>query len=323
MSDHFDADGLERAFAARGASAALFLAREAMHRKHWDSAIHQLRRALGSDPDSAEGHALLSICLTNSNRLFAAEHEARRALSLEPELGLAHLADASVLVGTRKLADARAAFERLIALEPENVSAFLGLAQLARLQGDRAEQRRRLEQALTIDPVDESVLVELGTFHLVERNWAEAERFAREAQNVATDAPEVLVLLGHLALQRGNVDEARDHALWALEQNAIDPPALALLASIQSRQSPLLGLWWRYSVWMQSKGDRGQIVILLVAWLVVQVLEQVFKDVGWPGGATAISMLWFGVAVYSWVGPSLFVRALRRELEQVRLKSTF
>lgn len=301
----------------------LDLALRAFDQELWPNAIHHLRRLLGSDPEHALGHALLSICLVQTNRLFAAEHEANRAAALDPQLPTVHLALGGVALGKKRLDEARASFETALSLEPENVAAHLSLAELRRLAGDTRGQRLLLERVLSMAPDDVQVLVALGVCHLTSGALDEAARYAEEARALAPDSVPVLVLFGELALRAGRVDEARDHALWALQESAVDSGALSLLASVKARESPLLGLWWRYSVWMQAKGDTAQIVILIAAWLVVQVLELALKDLGQVQAAEAVSTVWLGVAIYSWVGPLLFQRALEKELTRVRLREDF
>lgn len=320
MSDDFEPEGV---FAGLEGTLSLQAAVRALAMGHTEGAVLHLRRLLGSDPTHAEGHALLSRVLVAQNRLFAAEHEAKAALSIDPELITGHLAMAYVLLGNRKLEDSRRAFERVLELEPESVQAVLGLASLARLQGRREEEHRELLRALQLDGEDEEVLVALGNWHLVAGQLDEATQYAERAKALVLDDAEMLVLLGHLALRRGNVEEARDHALWALQQGAMNVSALSLMASIQARQSLVLGLWWRYSVWMQARGDKGQIALLITGWLLFTVARLVSDDLGTPTLASTFEYVWLGICAYSWVGPGLFARALEKELAQVRLKGNF
>lgn len=319
MSDDFEREGSFGGPSARSLQAAL----HALAMGHTDGAVLHLRRLLGSDPTHAEGHALLSRVLLAQNRLFAAEHEAKAALSIEPELINGHLAMAYVLLGNRKLSHSRQAFERVLASEPESVHAVLGLASLARLQGKREDEQRELLRALQLDGESEETLVALGNWHLVGGQLDEATRYAERAKDLVADDAEVLVLLGHLALRRGNVEEARDHALWAVQQGAMNESALRLMASIQARQSLLLGLWWRFSVWIQARGDKGQISILISGWLLFTITRLVSEDLGTPTLAGAAEYVWLAICVYSWVGPGLFARAIQKELERVRLKGDF
>lgn len=302
---------------------ALLAASVALSVGNLHGAVMHLRRSLGADPHQADAHALLARVLTAQRRLHAAEYEANAALAIDPELVEAHFAAAEVQLAGRRLGEARKSLEQALALEPNQTAALLGLARLATLQGRRTEALRELERALAISPDSPEVLVALGNWHLDAGHLDEAARFAERARDGAQDDLEVLVLLGHVALRRGQVEVAHDHALWALGQNAADPAALGLMASIRARQSPLLGLWWRYSVWMTARGDSGQVVILLVAWLAFRVAELASRDLGVPALATTFNFVWLGLALYSWVGPGLFRRAVEKELEQVRLRGGF
>lgn len=325
MSDeHFtDEPDLERNFAGDPSTRALWAAAGALRHGNLSGAVLHLRRLLGSDPQHAEAHALLSRVLVAQQRHFAAEHEARAALAIEPELVSGHLALAEVHFAHKRLAAARAAWEHALQLDPSEVDAVRGLARIAHVEGRPADEHRELLRALELDPQATETLVELGRWHLQRGELAQADDYAQRARSEAPDEADVLVLLGHLALRHGRVDEARDLALWALGQGPMDPGALGLLASVRARQSLLLGLWWRYSVWMAARGEKRQIVILLAAWLAFRVAELVSRDLGVPTLATITEYVWLAVVVYSWVGPGLFMRTIEKELEAVQLRRDF
>ena len=301
----------------------LTLARQMLSMGQVGAAVHHLRRLLGSDPNHASGHAMLAQCLVASNRLFAAEHEARAALALEPESPEGHHALAAVHIGNRQLTEAQREFEHCLATAPEDTSAIYGLAQIAWLQGRRADARKELERALALDPEETDVLVALGNWHLEAGQLDEAERHVEAARAVDEEDAGLLVLRGHLALRRGQVQEARDFALWALSDGPANIAALQLMAAIQAHQSVWMGLWWRYSVWMQARGDKGQIVILIVAWLLFRFGTLVSEDLGSAAIAQGVQYAWLALCVDSWVGPGLFARAVQKELDGVRLRHDF
>ena len=118
-------------------------------------------------------------------------------------------------------------------------------------------------------------------------------------------------------------DEARDHAIWALQKNPSDSRALHLLVSIKTRRSLVLGLWWRYSVWMGSLGEGRSVLVLLLAFVLYRfgvITAEVYgeKDVG-----ELITLFWYCVVAYTWFGPALFYRSLKKELQSVRLDQDF
>jgi tetratricopeptide (TPR) repeat protein len=318
-----DEEDFEKGAASSSFNQAMDSALFALRLGNLDGAVLHLRRLLGSDPSDAEGHALLARVLVMQKRLVAAEHEARAALGIDPELINGHLAMAYVQLANRTLRDAAKTFERVLELDPESTAAVMGLAQLARLQGRHDDERRELERAVKLDLEDEAPLVALGHWHLLAGELEQAGRYAQRARDLVEDDLEVLVLVGHLELRRGNIEAAKDHALWALQQGPMNELALSLMASIQARQSLLLGLWWRFSVWLQARGDKGQIAILITGWLLFTVARLVSGDLGTPTLAMVFEYVWLGICVYSWVGPALFARAVEKELEQVRLRGDF
>ena len=63
--------------------------------------------------------------------------------------------------------------------------------------------------------------------------------------------------------------------------------------------------------------------MLLGAFLVVRVLQQVLRDVDMATAAEAVGYVWLMVCIYTWIGPGLFRRKVQDELGAVRLKNEF
>ena len=129
--------------------------------------------------------------------------------------------------------------------------------------------------------------------------------------------------MGHVQLRRGRVEEAREHAVWALRGDPRDRTALLLLAAVKTRGNPFLGLWWRFSTWMGSLGDGRAILVLLAGYAAYRIAVISLDEADQKGLASLISLLWLAFAAYTWVGPAIFQRAVRRELAEVRLDKSF
>lgn len=69
---------------------------------HLDGAIDSLKQLLSLEPDCAEAHAYLSMCLLDKRRLHAATKEAEIAITLEPEIELSNYAVAHVMMAQRR-----------------------------------------------------------------------------------------------------------------------------------------------------------------------------------------------------------------------------
>lgn len=305
------------------ASVLLHMAENQMRQGNVDHAIETLKQALGQDPNLAEGHALLAICLLSTKRLHAAAHEAGIALTLEPELPLAHHAVGSVKLAQRRFAEAERAFKTLLDLEPESAQNHRSMAHLLVLTRRPDEADRFLQRALALDPGNPDIFADMGDRCLDRGEVDAAERWARQVLEQQPEHLEGLVLMGSVALARGDISKAREHALWALRINPQDYGALHLLTAVKSRSNWFMGLWWRYNTWMGQLGMKRAIVVLLVAFILYRVATIATTQAGHPELSALVQVLWLGICVYTWVGPGIFMRSLQKELTSVTLKPEF
>ncbi len=301
----------------------LNLGRSQLAHGNLHGAVEMFKRALSENPDDADAHAVLSLALLRQKRLHAAEHEAQLALTLEAELPLAHAAAASVALARRQFSRAQEHLHRLLELEPQEPDNLRLQAHFHDLTGKQALRRETLLRALSFNPDDPYTLAALGDEALERGDLVEAERRAQETLAADAQFLDGLVLMGQVHLRRGHLEEARDHAIWALRQNAADEGALKLLVDIQARKSWVLGLWWRWATWMGTLSDTRGMLVLLGAFAAQRIATQAAIDLKLPTVAMLISLVWLGIVVYSWVGPSLFNRMLQRELAGVKLDERF
>jgi len=287
---------------------------------HDDGAIDQLKRALTEDPDLAEAHAWLALCLLRKRRLHAAVVEAGLAITLGPELVLSHWVAAEVAIAKRDFKKAEQHIETLLAEAPENPLVHRLKARWLTLAGRRSERLPVLEQARRLAPDDPDTLAALSS-HYADIGEAEtARQLADEALRIQPQNHNALVAMGWALLLRGDKGGAREHAIEALRADALAPDALALMTSIKMRANPLLGVWWHYATWMEKIGQTRSVIVLLTAFVIYRLAVIVADQQGASGFASGIQIAWLAVVVYSFVGPILFRRALQRELESVKLR---
>lgn len=298
-------------------------ARRQLERGDAAGAIETLRRALGQEPADAGLHALLAAALLSARRRHAARLEAEQAVGLEPESSLAHRVLGYVRLAFRDHGGAARAFQAAVALAPHDPQARLGLGRLHAAAGRRAEARAAFEEALALDPGELDAQVELGDLALEAGRREEARGRALEVLRESAEHEGGLALMGRVLLADGEVEEARRHALAILAADPRSAAALHLLVAAKARRSPLLGLWWRWNAFMSSLGD-GRAILVLVGLYVAQRLATVaLADAGAPGAAGWVSTGWLVFAAYTWIGPAVFSRLLRKELDTVRLKPGF
>jgi tetratricopeptide (TPR) repeat protein len=286
-------------------------------------AIESLRQALSADPDHSGAHALLALCLHDERRLHAAEHEARLAVGLDPDSGLAHYAAAMVALARRDFALAEEHLVRAIALQPEHTHSLLGLARLYLLWNRAPEALPLLEKARELAPDDADTWAALGDYYKSQRDFDRAEQFAREGLKFNPDNADALLVMGEVLLHRGDTAGAREHALLVLRQNANHEGGIHLLTAVKARESPLLGLWWRFNAFFGGGSIMRRVVMLLGIYLAYRVGVLVAGDLGHPNLQGVLAITWIGFCIYTWVGPALFQKQIKRELEPATLHSKY
>jgi len=286
-------------------------------------AVEMFKQSLGEEPDNAEVHSYLSICLLQLKRVHAAGVESAIALQLDPMSRLSLSIAARVAIARNQLEEAEELAERAVAADPEHAGPLRLQADLCRLRHRPTKALELLTRARALDPEDVDTLSDLARIHLDAGRLDQAEELAREALAMEAGDPGALVVMGHIFLSRGDLDAAHDQAVWVLSNNPDNTRALTLIASIKARRNPVLGLWWRYHTWMSKLGQKGVVVALLGAYMVYRVVAQATEDLGHANLSEGIEYAWLGVCAFTWFGPVIFKRMVDKELGRVELDPDF
>ena len=121
-----------------------------------DQAAEQLKQILASDPNDADAHAMLSLCLSHDEDSWHdATREAEQAIHLAPDFATSHYAMAVVLANRNRFPEASKAIEEALRLDPYQPEFY-------RLAGSIQAQQQHWQPALdfaseglAIDPDDE------------------------------------------------------------------------------------------------------------------------------------------------------------------------
>jgi lipopolysaccharide export LptBFGC system permease protein LptF len=74
---------------------------------------------------------------------------------------------------------------------------------------------------------------------------------------------------------------------------------------------------------MNSVGSTRSILVLLFAYLVFRVTTMGFNDLGQPEIANYVQWAWLAIVIYTFVGPTVFMKSLKKELSEVKLSREF
>jgi len=290
---------------------------------HIDGAIDVLRDLLSNAPDFAEAHAYLAICLLKKRRGYAATQEAFIALTLEPESSLALYALALSQFAQRQFREAELYIQRLLEIDPNDARYYRLLADLYTATEHKTKVLPLLEKALVLDPEDPDTQSKLSDYYLAVNNLGRAEYHALQALQIAPEHADALISMGQVLLQKGDITNAREHAIWALRIEPGNTSALYLLTAIKTRSNPFLGLWWRYNTWIRRIGMTRSILVLLASFLCYRIAFMTLTDIDRKDLAAVVNIFWMAIVIYSFIGPTIFEKALRKELADVKLTKNY
>ena len=286
-------------------------------------AVDSLKEVLGIDPNHAYSHSLLALVLIDQKRLYAAEVEANQGLELEPESAFSHFAIAQVLLAKQKFKQALERFEHARALDPHDAQTVLRIGTTYEMMGQHQLALTEIQKAIELAPNNPEGHSDLGDWYLKRGDYFKAEEAFERALKIDAGYRDSLIGMGFVRLHQGKNGEARDHAIWVLQQNAMDHRALRLLSAIKAKESIWLGLWWRFNSWV-TRGTSARIILILVGMYAFYRLSSIFlKYSQYSQYQDILSLIWLAFVVYTWVGPTVFHKSIKKELETVKLNPNF
>ncbi|HEY5925842.1 MAG TPA: tetratricopeptide repeat protein [Kofleriaceae bacterium] len=308
---------------ARQVAALIEQADRARRARDWQTATSLLKRALAIDPEHAQAHATLALALLGARRLHGAIIETDLALGFGPDSPFCHYAAAAVRLAERKLDDAWK--HCLVAMQDDDndVHARVLGAAIKALQNERDAAHTLLCEALAIDADHVDALSALADLELKTGNLAEAHRYIELALTSDPSDVDAHVVAGYIALARNRVDEAENHARFALEQDAGARDSLQLWTAVKARRNVLIGLWWRFSMFVGLRSERSQIGLLIGSFVVVQLAIILLGAAGYEDAEMVLRKIWLGFCAYTWFAPEIFEWMLRRELTGVVLREDY
>ncbi len=274
--------------------------------QRFDLAADQLRQLLAQEPDDAAAHALLGLCLAQSEKLADAEREATQAVHLAPDLGFAHYVVASVLSQRGEYVRALGAIDEAIRLEPEDPAYHAVRSQLFYQRRDWPAALAAAEQALTFDPehVAANNLRAMALTQLGRR--AEAGATLAATLSRAPEDPWSHANLGWTLLHSGKRKEAQQHFREALRLDPDNEHArLGILEAIKAG-NPVYSLMLRWFLWMQRLSSTAQWGVILGGYFGSQMLSSLSRShPEWSGWILPVQILYISFVLLTWLARPL------------------
>lgn len=305
------------------------LARTQFAQHNTKGALANFQKALSYDPEHVHAHIYAGLCQVRLKQMRLARECFKAALEIDPTDVWAHV-NLGVAFVNEDPKRSREHYRKALELNPEYPSAYSSYAWFCHHYGTRAE-KREIEQlyrkAIELDPEDGSGRAALAQYLFEKKGrQAEAAELAEESLAIDPEGSDAHTLLGYLALARSDYEKAREHAFSALARDPESEDALRLLLSVKSKQSKLLGLWWRVGHFLGRRhiqGSRFGAFFFLFAFL--RILSHIVETSAASPGPLLIGfvVLVAGFAGYLAFADHLFQQMMRKEMEAVRISKTF
>lgn len=294
------------------ASVLLSRARLLLAQNRPDHAERILRQALGQEPDCPEAHTLLASALLALDRGAAALPEARQGVQLAPDEPFAHYVLCRALAAVNQEAAAERAVREAIRLDPEDPDYRALLSAVLIDRGRAAEALAAAEEGLRLDPEHvecinfrAAALVRLG--RRGEAAVALDAALTRDPDNAFTHANR-----GWALLHGGRSAEALEHFREALRRD----PQMAyarhgIIQALRAR-NPIYRVMLLYFLWMSRASGKARWAVLIGAYLVVRIVENLGRtQPALAPFAAALMLVYFVFFFLSWTAGPLFDLLLR------------
>lgn len=277
-----------------------------------DQAEKELGQALAEDPNHPLAHALMALCLAESEQWDRATEHAQQAIAAAPDIAFSHYCMAIVCVRRHQFKEAAEAIRAAIDLEPLNADYHELLGKIHASQHEWSEALACAKEALACNAehVDARNLKTLALRNLGQGEAAEAEMLetlAEDPDNAWTHAN-----LGWRYLEQNDTKKAMHHFREALR---IDPELewarIGVVETLKSR-NVAYRLFLKYFLLMGRLTQSGQWKVVLGLWLLFVVLNQVAEKV--PALAPWVTPLLIAYLLFvlgTWLAGPLADLALR------------
>lgn len=278
-----------------------------------DQAADTLRQALAQNPNAAEAHALLALCMVhNRDQWHDATREAEQAIHLAPDLALSHYALAAVLDKRNQLPEALESAEEAIRLDPYSAHHY---SLTASVHAQLSQWQNALDVAsmgMEVDPDDEgcAAMRSLALERLGRPNDAAREANAAVARN--PDSAEAHAMRGWTQMQNGDYRRAQDSFREALRLDPTYEFARTGMIQALNNNHLLFRIVFRFYSFLGRMAQSAQWAIILGLFLGMRLLRGLAAQ--YPAlepYVTPISFLYLGFCLLSWIANPLFNTFLR------------
>lgn len=272
-----------------------------------------LKELLAQDPNFAEAHSLLALCLLeNRDSWHDATREAEHAIHLEPDSGFAHYARASVLVKRNQFEEASSSIQEALRLDPDQSHYYALHASILAQQSQWPAALDAASRGLSLDPEDTSCasLRALALERLGRKGDALQQADAAVSRN--PDSGQAHAMRGWALLQKGDYQAAQISFREALRLEPTDEFARQGMIQALNSNNFLFRIVFKFYSFVGRLASGAQWALILGLFIGMRALRSfAAANPEWQPYVFPITTLYLAFCLLSWIANPLFNTFLR------------
>ena len=275
-------------------------------------ALTEIQYHLSENPNDDSGLSLRALILTGLDKADEAVESAQAAIAIDPANSWNHFVYTQVLIALGKYKRAHKAIDQALLLTPDDPDYFTCKASIFHAQENWNKTLEYAEQALSLDPehfdaTNMRALALTRLNRLDEANISLKSALQNDPDDAFTHANQ-----GWLHLQQKETQQALDHFKEALRLDpTMEYARQGIVESLKARN-----LIYRYMLsyvfWMMGFAPRTRTIIIIGAWLLVNVLNSIEGMLGPFAVITGpITVVYVVFVLMTWTADSFFNLLLR------------
>ena len=248
--------------------------RESKTEQQWLADVDSSRKAIETQPDSAQAHLMLGQSLHALGETEAASRAFDRALNLNPKLAVALFEKGSILADQSEWSQAADLFRRAVAASPDYLLAHLALGDMLLRAGEFENSASELRYVLRLEPNNSAAYQGLGLIHLQEGDFDGATANFRHALAIRPGYVDAERGLGHALASAHKWPEAAKLLKQVLATNPHSTQEVVALGTVLAKMGDRVGAQTQFArarelsnkevTLLRAKGDNNWGVALRI-----------------------------------------------------------
>ncbi|MBF0431483.1 MAG: tetratricopeptide repeat protein [Fibrobacteria bacterium] len=269
-------------------------------------AMQYIEKLIAENPDESSSYNLLALAQNNQGMHKEALETANTAIGMDPEVPMYHYIKGLAQYNLNQTKNAEASAREALRLDSEEPEIYELLSSITFRKKKWQETLDLAEEGLKYQS-EHSGLVAIRSQALMKLNRKDEAGASIEA--ILQKDPENPVLhesLGMSLLEKGDAKRALIHFKEAIRLNPESENArLGIIESIKARNIIYAGLL-KFLFFMSRLDTRVQYMIFFGGWFLQKTARKTFVEMGYPGFAYAIIIIWVGFILMTWTKDTLF-----------------